>query len=144
MCRRIDQELEYFLVHPGGPYFRNKDLGSWSIPKGLVDAQEPPLEAAKREFKEETGIVAQPPFYSLGEIKQKGGKKVQAWAFLGDWNVNDGFKSNQFSMEWPPRSGRMQDFPEIDQAQWFTLELAEQKILQAQIPFLQKARELLL
>ena len=144
MCRHAKEGLEYFLVHPGGPYFSNKDLGSWSIPKGLVDQDEPLLKAAKREFQEETGIEPQPPFHPLGEIRQKGGKKVHAWAFLGNWDAKQGFTSNTFSLEWPPRSGRMQEFPEIDNAQWFDQEQAKSKILSAQIPFLDEASKILL
>lgn len=140
---RKPQAPEFFLVHPGGPYFKNKDLGSWSIPKGLVQSEEPLLEAACREFFEETGIMACEPFYQLGSIKQKSGKVVYAWAFLGTWQASDGFISNTFSIEWPPRSGKMQSFPEADQACWLTLEEARVKILAAQSPFLDRALKLI-
>ncbi len=143
MYRRQAQSWEFFLVHPGGPYFRNKDAGSWSIPKGLIDEEEPILKAAIREFQEETGIVPHPPFHKLGSVKQKGGKLVHAWAFQGEWDPSQGLQSNSFELEWPPRSGKRQEFPEIDRAAWFSLEQAEIKILEAQIPFLHRASEML-
>jgi len=144
MYRRQARDWEFFLVHPGGPYFRNKDAGSWSIPKGLIDGEEQLLNAAIREFQEETGILPHPPFQELGSVKQKGGKRVHAWAFQGEWDPSQGLQSNTFELEWPPRSGNRQEFPEIDRAGWFRPEQAEVKILEAQIPFLQRALELLL
>lgn len=144
MFQRGNYGREFFLVHPGGPYFRNKDAGSWSIPKGLVDGDEALLSAAIREFEEETGIEPQPPFFELGSIKQKGGKVVHAWAFEGDWDPSQGVQSNLFQLEWPPRSGQLKEFPEIDQAAWFSLEQAQEKILPAQLPFLQRVSQILL
>ncbi len=144
MYRRQARGWEFFLVHPGGPYFRHKDAGSWSIPKGLIDVEEQLLNAAIREFQEETGILPRPPFHELGSVKQKGGKRVHAWAFQGEWDPSQGLQSNTFELEWPPRSGKRQEFPEIDRAGWFRPEQAEVKILEAQIPLLQRALELLL
>jgi len=128
--------LEVFLVHPGGPYFKNKDAGWWTIPKGLVEDGEDPLKAAQREFMEETGITSEPPFLPLGAVKQKGGKIVEAWAFVGAWEENEGFQSNTFEMEWPPKTGKKQSFPEVDQARWFTIDHAQKRINQAQIPLI--------
>src|SRR5688572_17502083 len=124
MCRWYDGLLEYFLVHPGGPFFKNKDAGAWSIPKGLPDEGEEMLKAAIREFIEETGINPTPPYYELSPIKQKNGKTVFAWTFLGDWDATTGIKSNLFKLEWPPKSGKFQEFPEQDRAAWMDLEKA--------------------
>ena len=120
-------ELEVFLVHPGGPFWKNKDDGAWSIPKGEYTDEEDPLEAAKREFEEETGIECSGKFIMLDPIKQKGGKIVSAWALEKDMDAKS-IKSNLFSMEWPPKSGKMQEFPEVDKAAWFGLNDAKQKI----------------
>lgn len=139
MCSYNKGNLEYFLVHPGGPFFSKKDKGWWTIPKGLPEENEELLVAARREFMEETGIQPSPPFYSLGSIKQKGGKEVFAWAFEGTWNPEDGISSNTFELEWPPKSGRKQKFPEIDKASWFTHEEACIMIKDTQKPFLEKA-----
>jgi len=138
MFRRENKNLEVFLAHPGGPFFKNKDESSWSIPKGLIEAGEKPLETAKREFKEETGITPDPPFISLDTIKQKGGKVVHAWAFEG--NIPADFKpaSNKFEMEWPPNTGNKQLFPEIDKAEFFTVEQAKLKINPAQAVFIER------
>jgi len=131
MFRRI-RGLELFLVHPGGPFFRNKDEGSWSIPKGEVEDGSEPLAAALREFSEETGAAApQGELVPLGEIRQKGGKRVLAWAIEGDLEPS-AVKSNTFEMEWPPRSGRREQFPEIDRAEFFPPELARRKLNPAQ------------
>jgi predicted NUDIX family NTP pyrophosphohydrolase len=127
--------LEVFLVHPGGPYWAKKDLGSWSIPKGEFIPDEDPLEAARREFEEETGFPVAGHFSSLTPIRQPGGKIVHAWAFEGDCDPS-AIKSNAFSMEWPPRSGKYQEFPEVDRAEWFTIETAKDKILKGQVGFL--------
>jgi predicted NUDIX family NTP pyrophosphohydrolase len=135
MYRRRQGGLEVFLVHPGGPFWAKKDLGSWSIPKGEYPDSEDPLEAAKREFFEETGLVPQGRFTSLGQVKQPGGKIVTAWAFEGDADPAH-LKSNTFEMEWPPRSGRGIEVPEVDRAGWFTMEAAREKILSGQRPFL--------
>lgn len=131
--------VEFLLVHPGGPYFANKDTGAWSCPKGLVEPGEQPLQTAVREFCEETGFGAPPgPFMSLGEIVQRGGKRVLGFAAVGDADPA-ALRSNTFELEWPPRSGRRQRFPEVDRAAWFELSAARTKILPAQIPLLERA-----
>lgn len=132
-------------MHPGGPFFRNKDEGSWSIPKGLAGENEDFLQAAIREFEEEIGIIPEEPFFELGKVKQKGGKEVIAWGFVcpekySMWNPVDDLVSNTFTLEWPPRSGKFQSFPEVDRAAWFNFEQGCLKINQAQIPFLEKAK----
>lgn len=132
MYRVVDNRLEVFLVHPGGPFFKKKDNGWWTIPKGLVEEGEDVLAAATREFQEETGLVPHPPYTPLGNIKQKGGKQVEAWGFLGQWQESDGFTSNTFEIEWPPRSGNKQSFPEVDQARWFSEQESRLKINSAQ------------
>jgi predicted NUDIX family NTP pyrophosphohydrolase len=142
MFRRQDVTIEVFLVHPGGPYWTRKDLGAWSIPKGEYMPDEDPFEAAKREFQEETGLSAKGEFQELTEIRQKGGKYVKAWAFEGDCDPQ-AVHSNTFTMEWPPRSGRQQEFPEIDQAGWFTIERAREKILKSQLPLLEEIERIL-
>lgn len=138
---RYNPELELFLVHPGGPFFRNRDEGIWTIPKGLIEEDEDGLEAAKREFREETGLEPLGPFAGLDSIRQKGGKTVHAWAFRGD--VPDSYEpvSNTFELEWPPRSGIKKDFPEIDRALFFTVGEAVKKINHAQILFIERLRE---
>jgi len=134
MYRFRDKILEVFLVHPGGPFWAKKDHGSWSIPKGEYEPPDNPLEAAKREFLEETGFVARGNFIELKSVKQQN-KKVTAWAFEGDCNPA-AIRSNTFSMEWPPGSDRMMEFPEVDRAAWFTLETARMKIIHAQASIL--------
>src|SRR5687767_12697521 len=104
MYRWANEELEFFLVHPGGPFFKNKDLGVWSIPKGLPENGEDLLHTAQREFKEETGLDANPPFHALGTVQQKAGKIVHAWAFEGEWDSANGITCNSFKIEWPPKS----------------------------------------
>lgn len=136
MFRQHSKETEVFLVHPGGPFFRKKDLGAWSIPKGEIDAGEDDLAAAQREFREETGVTAEGPFISLGEVKQSSGKIVKAWAFAGDCSTK--ITSNTFSMEWPPKSGPQEEFPEVDRADWFSIEEARKRILPNQEPFLNR------
>ncbi|HEX5656653.1 MAG TPA: NUDIX domain-containing protein [Polyangiales bacterium] len=133
--------LEVLLVHPGGPFFKNKDLGSWSLPKGELAEGEDPLACALREFQEETGLTACAPYLALGEIIQKGGKRVQAWAFDGsalevDCSVPP--PSNTFEIEWPPRSSKRAIFPEVDRLGLFDLAEAGQKILPAQAELLQR------
>ena len=129
---RIQQDsIEVFLVHPGGPFWSKKDDGAWSIPKGEFNENEEPLAAAKREFEEETGIKISGDFIQLSPVKQKGGKMVYAWAVEGDIDPEK-IKSNSFEMEWPPRSGKMKFFPEIDKAAWFQLGDAQKKIIEAQ------------
>ena len=131
-------ELEVLLVHPGGPFNKKKDAGVWSIPKGLLNAGEEPLTAATREFFEETGFAVHAPeggFLPLGEATQPSGKVVQAWAAATDIEAAQ-VRSNTFEMEWPPKSGRMQEVPEVDAAGWFPLTVAAEKILPGQRPFL--------
>jgi predicted NUDIX family NTP pyrophosphohydrolase len=123
---------EFLLVHPGGPFWVKKDEGVWSIPKGEFTDGEDPLDAARREFEEELGTAVVGDFMQLTPIKQKSGKVVHAWAVRGDFDVAS-VKSNLFSMEWPPKSGRQQEFPEVDRAEWFDLETARKKILAAQV-----------
>lgn len=138
MYRLHEGRPEVFLVHPGGPFWAKKDAGSWSIPKGEYPADENPLDAAKREFKEETGVdPGEGPFIPLGSVRQKGGKVVIAWAFQGNCDPAS-IKSNTFSVEWPPRSGRRAEFPEIDRAAWFSMDEARKKILKAQVDFLER------
>jgi len=115
------------LVHPGGPFWAKKDLGAWSIPKGEYRAGEDPLAVAIREFEEETGVRLTGDFRALGEIRQAGGKRVTAWAIAGDIDPT-AIRSNAFEIEWPPRSGRKQGFPEVDRAEWFPLHVAREKI----------------
>ena len=138
MFRKTGDALEVLLVHPGGPYFRNKDDGAWTIPKGEVADGEEFLTRARTEFEEELGIA--PPatanWIELGSVKQKGGKTVHAWGFEGDCPADFVAVSNSFEMEWPPRSGRMERFPEIDRAEFFPIEKAKKKINEAQIAFL--------
>lgn len=127
--------IEVLLAHTGGPFWKNKDAGAWSIPKGELLEGEDPLRAAQREFTEETSFTASEPFTELGEIKMKDGKIVKAWASYGDFDLTN-FKSNTFSLEWPPRSGKMAEFPEVDRADYFTIEEAKTKVFQSQIPLL--------
>jgi predicted NUDIX family NTP pyrophosphohydrolase len=134
--------LEVFLAHPGGPFWAKKDLGAWSIPKGEFAPEEDALAAARREFTEETGFPAEGEFIPLTPRKQPSGKVIQAWAFEGDCNPG-AVKSNAFTLEWPPRSGRIQKFPEIDRAGWFTLEEAKVKIIKGQAGFLEELEEIL-
>ena len=127
--------LEVLLVHPGGPFWAKKDAGAWSIPKGEIGEGEDPLAAAKREFEEETGTRPAGEAVALESRRQAGGKLVHAWAMRGDLDPG-AVKSTTFSLEWPPRSGRRQEFPEVDRAAWFTLDEAREKILKGQAPFL--------
>ncbi len=143
MYRNRDGALEVFLVHPGGPFWVKKDVGAWSIPKGEYCAGEEPLAAAKREFEEETGLrVCGSAFAPLTPLRQPGGKRVSAWAVEGDCDAST-IKSDTFSMEWPPRSGKMEEFPEIDRAGWFALDAAKAKILKGQAGFLEELERLL-
>jgi predicted NUDIX family NTP pyrophosphohydrolase len=129
--------LKIFLVHPGGPFWAKKDDGAWSIPKGEFDDGEDPLDAAKREFEEETGIKISGAFLELKPIRQKSGKIVYAWAVEGDVDVSK-IKSNEFEIEWPPKSGKMKSFPEIDKAAWFDLNEAGKKIIEAQLSLIRE------
>jgi len=135
MYRRTEQGIEVFLVHPGGPFWARKDLGAWSIPKGEYAEAEDPLAAAKREFAEETGLTARGDFVPLTDVRQPGGKIVRAWAFEGDADPAQ-IKSNTFAMEWPPRSGKRIEMPEVDRAGWFPIKAAKARILKGQKPFL--------
>ena len=130
-----DGELELFLVHPGGPFWKNKDLGAWSIPKGEIDPDEDALAAAQREFLEETGLVIDGTFSALDPVKIASGKVIQAWAIEHDFDAA-AVRSNPFSIEWPPRSGKTQSFPEVDRAAWFAGPLALQKVTKGQGPLL--------
>jgi predicted NUDIX family NTP pyrophosphohydrolase len=140
MYRMKERQLEVLLVHLGGPFWQKKDLGGWFLPKGELESGEDPLTAARREFHEETGCEARGPFVPLGETKQKSGKTVMAWAVQGDWDPAL-LRSNTFTTEWPPRSGRMREFPEIDRAAFFSLHDARQKIHEAERPFLDRLRD---
>jgi len=143
MFRTIKAALEVLLVHPGGPYFQNKDEGAWTVPKGEAAEGEDLLERARAEFEEELGIAASGDWIELGSVKQKGGKTVHAWAFAGDLESDFKIVSNTFEMEWPPRSGKMQRFPEVDRASFFPVEEARMKINPAQTVFLDRLIELL-
>ncbi len=142
MYRRRQSVLEVFLVHPGGPFWAKKDEGSWSIPKGEYSPGEEPLEVAKREFHEETGFEAAGVLIPLTPRKQPSGKVISAWALEGDCDAAS-IKSNTFSMEWPPHSGKQQEFPEVDRAGWFKVPAAKEKILKGQVPFLDELSEIL-
>lgn len=138
LYRRRNGTLEVLLVHPGGPYFAKRDAGVWSVPKGEYGDGEEPRACALRELEEETG--AAPPqgaLFDLGEVKQRGGKVVVAWAAEGDLDA-DAIVSNTFPLEWPPRSGRVQEFPEVDRAAWLSVEQARERILAAQAPLLDR------
>ena len=137
MYRRKDRVIEVFLVHPGGPFFAGKDLGAWSIPKGIIHENEDALEAAKREFQEETGFHAEGRFIPLSAVKLKSGKVVRAWAVEGDHDPAE-IKSNLFSMEWPPHSCKQREFPEVDRAAWFDVEEAKIKINEGQRDLLEE------
>ena len=140
MYRGVGSKLEVLLVHPGGPYWRRKDEGSWSIQKGEMNPGEEAGVAAIREFTEETGFALTAPLQPLGEIRQRAGKRVLGFAVEGDLDVHS-IKSNTFEIEWPPGSGKMQAFPEIDRAEWFDLPVAHAKILEGQRPFLDRLAE---
>ena len=137
LFRRAASGIEVLLVHPGGPFWAKKDAGAWSIPKGEFGGDETAEAAARREFQEELGIALDDELLPLGEIRQKAGKVVIAFAAEGDLDVA-AVRSNSFLMEWPPRSGRMQSFPEIDRAAWFDLDVARDRINPAQAPLLER------
>jgi predicted NUDIX family NTP pyrophosphohydrolase len=137
MFRRRCGGVEVLLAHPGGPFWAKKDEGAWGLPKGEYTEPEEPLAAACREFLEETGFMPANPFHPLGELRQRSGKRVVAWAFEGDCDPAL-LRSNPFEMEWPPRSGRLRSFPEVDRVAWFTLDEARAKILPSQQPFLDR------
>lgn len=143
MFRRKSGSLEFLLVHPGGPLWKNKDDGAWTIPKGEAQPDEDLLSRAQIEFEEELGIKPSGEWIPLGSIKQKAGKIVHCWAFDGDLPRDFQLKSNTFQVEWPPRSGKFKEFPEVDRAQFFPEEIARHKINPAQVPFLERLRDAL-
>lgn len=135
-------KLEVMLVHPGGPFWAKKDEGAWSIPKGLIEEKENPLDAAKREFKEETGFEVDGDFIELGEIRQPSGKIIHIWALEKDLDVTK-IVSNTFTLEWPKNSGKVREYPEVDKAGWFDIEQAKKKIVKGQRGFIDKLMEIL-
>jgi predicted NUDIX family NTP pyrophosphohydrolase len=143
LYRRSAGGTEFLLVHPGGPFWAKKDAGAWSLPKGQIEAEEEPRACAIRELEEELGAAPEldpDELLELGSVKQKSGKTVQAWAAEADFDPAE-LASNTFSMEWPPRSGSQQEFPEVDRVEWFDLEAAREKILPAQAEFLDRLLE---
>lgn len=140
LFRRAGGSFEVLLAHPGGPFWRNKDAGAWTIPKGEVADGEDPLAAAVREFEEEIGVRLPGPFASLGSIRQKAGKLVHAWACEGDFDPAE-LRSNEFEAEWPPRSGRRSTFPEVDRCAWFGPAAAREKINPAQAEFIDRLEQ---
>jgi predicted NUDIX family NTP pyrophosphohydrolase len=142
MYRKRAGMVEVFLIHPGGPYWAGKDEGAWAIPKGEFTDAEPPLEAAQREFQEETSFTASGDFQPLEPVKQAGGKIVHAWAVEGDLDAA-AIRSNTYKAEWPPHSGQWRSFPEVDRAGWFSLPEARRKILKSQLPLLDQLERLL-
>jgi predicted NUDIX family NTP pyrophosphohydrolase len=137
LYRRYNRELEVFLVHPGGPYWAQKDQGAWSIPKGEYTEEEEAIDAARREFQEETGFPVEGELIELGEVTQPGGKVVKAWALEGECDPVR-LRSNTFSMEWPPRSGRQMAFPEVDRGDWYSIKDARERLTAVQLPFLDR------
>lgn len=137
MYRIRGGQLEFLLAHPGGPYWKNKDVCAWTIPKGEIEPGEQPLDAARREFEEELGFPPEGKWIRLTPIRQKSGKLVHAWAFRGDCDPSS-IHSNTYQMEWPPRSGRFQTCPEVDRAAFFEADEAKRKIIPAQIPLLEE------
>jgi predicted NUDIX family NTP pyrophosphohydrolase len=135
LFRRRDTGVEFFLVHPGGPFWAKKDDGAWSIPKGLYEDDEDPLIAARREFAEEVGSPIAGEFIALGEFRLPSGKRLSVWAVEGDLEA-DAIASNSFEMEWPPKSGRRAEFPEVDRAGWFAPDAARVKLNKGQVPML--------
>jgi len=135
--RKRQGHFEFLLVHPGGPLWKNKDMGAWTIPKGEIQPGEDPLQAARREFHEELGFNLEGDFVELTPIRQKAGKLVRAWAIEADLNFANA-KSNTFSLEWPPRSGKWQEFPEVDRALFYAIDPAREKINPAQVPLLEQ------
>lgn len=142
LYRFRDGAIEVFLVHPGGPFWAKKDEGAWSIPKGEMEGQEDALTRARQEFREETGFVVAGDFHPLSAIKQAGGKRVHAWTVEGNCDAA-AIASNSFTLEWPPRSGKLREFPEVDRAGWFDLAQARRKINPAQTGFLDQLERLL-
>jgi len=142
LYRMQSGQLEVLLVHPGGPFWSKKDEGAWFVPKGELNVGEEPLAGAKREFEEETGLKPEGEFLALGNVKQKSGKTIVAWAFEGDCDPSS-IKSNTFTIEWPPKSGRQQEFPEIDRAGFFTVPQAKAKMHPVEYPLVLRLHELL-
>jgi predicted NUDIX family NTP pyrophosphohydrolase len=142
MYRRSNDELEVFLVHPGGPFWAKKNHGAWTIPKGEYESDEDPLQAAQREFNEETGFVARGPFLELGSVRQASGKVVVAWAFEGDCDPLL-LMSNTCEVDWPPRSGSRLVIPEVDRGEWFSMKGAAQHVRKEQVPLLETLSRLL-
>ena len=142
MFRRASGRLEVLLVHPGGPFWARRDLGAWTIPKGGFEPPETAIDAARREFREETGWTATGEMMPLTPLKQPSGKLIHAWAFEGDCDPAT-LRSERFSMEWPPRSGKQAEFPEIDRASWFGMEEAAKRILAGQSGFLRELERML-
>jgi len=142
MYRQGPSGLEVLLAHPGGPFWSRKDDGAWTLPKGECGEDEDPLAAAQREFTEETGFVACAPFVPLGELRQKSGKRILAWGCRGDCDPRL-LRSNLFEMEWPPKSGKRQSFPEVDRARWFAPDEARRKVIPGQAPFIDRLVEAL-
>ncbi|HWB47087.1 MAG TPA: NUDIX domain-containing protein [Hyphomicrobiaceae bacterium] len=140
LYEKRDREVRVLLVHPGGPFWTKKDAGAWTIPKGTIEPGENPLACARREFEEETGFAPEGEFLPLGGFRQSSAKTVEVWALEGYFDVTR-LSSCLFTMEWPPRSGREQAFPEVDRAAWFTIEEAVQKILKGQQPILRALLE---
>jgi len=137
LFKYVDGDLHVMLVHPGGPFWARKDKGAWSIPKGLFEETEDPLEAAKREFKEETGFAVEGEFIELGTLKQSSGKIIHAWAHKRSLDVSK-IKSNMFTLEWPKNSGNIKEYPEIDRGQWFDIREAKVKIVKGQASFIDR------
>jgi len=140
--RRADLDAEVLLVHPGGPFWKNKDAGAWSVPKGEFAIGEDPLEVAKREFQEELGAAIGGEFSPLEPIKQRAGKTVYAWAVEADFDISQ-ITSNSFTIEWPTGSGKLSEFPEVDRAEWFAFDTAMKKINEGQRPLLRQLRTLI-
>lgn len=143
LYRRSGREPEFLLIHPGGPFWKRRDAGAWSIPKGQIETDEEPRACAIRELEEELGSppsLSDEQLIELGSVRQRAGKVVEAWAAEADFDPAT-LDSNRFSMEWPPRSGRQEEFPEVDQAEWFDLATAREKILPAQADFLDRLLE---
>jgi predicted NUDIX family NTP pyrophosphohydrolase len=141
MYKRASDAILALLVHPGGPFWTKRDLGAWSIPKGEYADDEEAEAAARREFAEEMGLEPKGTLQPLGELRQRGGKLVTGFAVEGDFDIQS-LRSNAFELEWPPRTGRIQSFPEVDRAEWFTLAQAREKIIAGQLPFLDRLNEI--